>query len=388
MYLKKVLYTSLLLLNFVAKATDQTIVHLAPPPLDESSIIVKTACDRPCRADGVNISIEKTSEQAILHCYGHGGFGFTTLFGSIQEALDLFLEKDFSPDTPIRVIGSGCMGLCLTIELCRYGYTAITISTKERYNIPSWRAGGFFDPGTGSESAPHDLHRLELGLKTYRVLHAIEEENHPYLPAKIVKLLPVYCPADIECGVEILEKLGLVPESELVTIDFGNGAVHENYKEQLTYFVDISELMKQLWAQINALQIPVIDEEILSFADCTEPVVCNCTGGGSQTLNNDVSVQPARGHLFMLEAQDNPLDYLLFTKVPQNEKIECIYFFPKSTFVSESGQQSCSGILGGTFIPHANLSDNELEELDKLEFKKMAARARKFFYGTDFQHAP
>ncbi len=168
-------------------------------------------------------------------------------------------------------------------------------------------------------------------------------------------------------------------------VDFGNGAAHENYKKQLTYFLDISELMKQLWAQIDASQIPVIDEEVFSFANCEEPIVCNCTGLGSQTLNNDPSVQPARGHLFMLAAQDSPLNYLLFTKVLQDEEIGRIYFFPKPTFVSEAGQQNCAGILGGTLIPYNNLTSDELDKLDKVEFCKMATRARKFFYGENSQ---
>lgn len=361
-----------------------TRVSLRPAFFDRSDVMVQAACNRPRRSEGINISVEQKEEKTIIHCYGHGGSGFTTLFGSIQEALDLFLAQNPDLDTPIRIIGSGCMGLTMAVELHQKGFTHISLSTKERYNLPSWRAGGFFDPGTGSEQTPKALHQLQLGLKTYSVLRTIEHGEHPYLPSSLVKQLPVYWPVTMESDVEVLEKLKLMPASELVTLDFGSGVVHEGYKRQLTYFIDVSHLMKTLWQMIKTLNIPVVDEEITSFAQCQEPIIFNCTGVGSRTLNNDTAVYPGRGHFFMLQAQTDgqSFDYMLYTQVEQNGKKGMIYFFPKPRYVDEAEERVSAGILGGTLINCTDMTPQELQVLDEHEFMKLAERAHAFFHGS------
>lgn len=356
--------------------------YLKPPSLQKDALAAAVSCDRPRRSSGVNISLEDRDGKTIVHCYGHGGFGFTTLFGSIQEALALLLKRSPDYHTPIRIIGTGCMGLTMAIELSHAGFTNIAISTKEKYSIPSWRAGGFFDPGVGTETSETSKHHVALALNTYSVLHQIEHGEHPYLTKPVVKRLPIYCPIEMQCGVELLPKLGLTPEAQLVTLDFGNGVIHEGYKKQYTYFINVTGLMSQLWHHIEQLQIPVTYEEITSFAHCTEPIICNCTGLGSQTLNADSAMMPTRGHFFMLaQSDEEPLDYMLFTKVVQNGKKEIIYFFPKPAYQSSADEcMHCAGMLGGTFIPCGNLDDAQKRELDTVEFAKLAERAQGFFY--------
>lgn len=381
---------SLLLCGFVSQAVEPVIVQLKPPRLESSMIEVEASCDRPRRPSGVNISLEDNNDKLIVHCYGHGGFGFTTLFGSINEALALLMERNPDKQTPIRVIGSGCMGLTMAIELYRHGFTTISISTKEKYTIPSWRAGGFFDPGVGTEDDEAGKHHLALGLATYDVLHAIEQGEHPYLTAHIVQRLPIYYPTTINVEVEVLEALQLMPPSELVTLDFGNGVVHEGYKKQLTYFINITELMNQLWAQVEQLHIPVVCEEITSCAACSEPIICNCTGLGSYALTGDTGLVPTRGHFFMLKAEPGQeiADYMLFTKVIQNGKKEMIYFFPKPAFrSSEQEPLASAGMVGGTFIPYPLGDTSGIEKQDAAEFAKLAERTQAFFYGTDIPDA-
>jgi len=380
---QKLVLASLLFFNVVLCATDPITVRLTPLRTDPQSIAQEETCDRPGRVEGVNISIEEAANRTILHCYGHGSKGFTTLFGSVDEAMELLLAKNPDPQTPVRVIGSGCIGLTLALELHRHGFTDIRISTKDRYDIPSWRAGGFFDPGTGKESTPHGLQTLRLGLATYPSLSAIEQGTHPYLTSAVVRRMPIYCPATMECEVEILETLHLMPPHELVTLDFGNGIIHKGYKKQTTYFINITELMQQLWANITELKIPVVDEEITAFTDCEESIICNCTGIGSRLLNNDQSMQPMRGHFCMLKPQpDGPVDYMLVTTVLQDGKEECIYFLPKPLFVSSRTQIECAGMLGGTFIPYSDFRDEEhIKNLDKIEFAKLAERTQLFFHG-------
>jgi hypothetical protein len=381
---QKIVLVSLLFFNAVLCAADPIIVRLTPLRTDPESIAQEATCDRPGRVEGVNISIEEAAHQTILHCYGHSSKGYTTLFGSVEEAMELLLAKNPDTQTPVRVIGSGCIGLTLALELHRHGFTNIRISTKDRYDIPSWRAGGFFDPGTGKESTPQGLQALRLGLATYPSLYAIEQGTHPYLTPAVVQRMPIYCPATMECEVEILETLNLMPPHELVTLDFGNGVIHEGYKKQTTYFINITELMQQLWANVTKLKIPVVDEEIAAFTDCEESIICNCTGIGSRLLNNDQSMQPMRGHFCMLKRQPEgqPVDYMLVTTVLQDGKEEFIYFIPKPLFVSSRTQIECAGMLGGTFIPYSDFRDEEhIKNLDKIEFAKLAERTQLFFHG-------
>lgn len=380
MYCKRGIFLALILVQSLACVAEPCIVSLQAPYMDETELVVQTACDRPRRSTGINISCEYCGDTCIFHCYGHGGSGYTTLFGSIDQTIALIMHENISLDAPIRVIGSGCMGLLLAVELRRAGFTTVSISTKQRYDIPSWRAGGFFDPGVGTESSLPDLRELMLALSTYHTLHAIEQGKHPYLPASIVARKYIYYPVTINVGVEVLAKLGFMPASEEVTLDFGNGVQHEGYKRQMTYFIDVTALMKQLWQQIDALQIPVVDEEIISFDQCAESVICNCTGLGSRALNNDDAVYPGRGHFYMIKARPDgsQLDYMLFTKV--GEKKEWIYFFPKPAFVLDGEEMACAGMLGGTSIACTDMGEDEVAVLDEEQFGRLKMRCRVFFH--------
>jgi len=361
------------------------IVQLTPPPLHTSNLI-KGFCDRPKRHKGIFIAAETGEQKKIFHCYGHGGSGFTTLFGSINKALQLIVNSNIATDEPIHIIGAGCMGLLLAVELYRHGFHNICISAKELYNLPSWRAGGFFDPGSGHEQAPEDLLVVELGLATYKVLQTIEQGGHAYLTSTIVHRVPLYCPKNVICEAEILAEKGLMPQPREVTIDFGNSVLHENFLEYYTYFIDVPELMKQLWQQITLFNIPVIQEEITSFAQCKESVICNCTGLGSGTLNNDPHVYSARGHFFMLsDTSMKPLDYMFFTKAEYGNKKEYIYFFPKNLFVTADQQQgiSCCGMLGGTCINDVDkLPAEEQAALNEQEWERLLVRAQELFNGV------
>ena len=118
------------------------IIKLKPPLINERTILKKITCIRPVREGNFNISIDGSfPNKTIVNCYGHGGSGWTTLFGSVKRAIELFQnEADFS--VPIRVIGAGCMGLTIAIELARLGFKIAGITTKELYDTASWRAGG------------------------------------------------------------------------------------------------------------------------------------------------------------------------------------------------------------------------------------------------------
>ena len=99
-----------LIAAFICSSLTATIVNLTPPKISYETILERIVCTRPMRNGKFNISLEQKGGKTIVHCYGHGGAGWTTLFGLVKKAIKLFKESNPSLDTPVRVIGSGCYG--------------------------------------------------------------------------------------------------------------------------------------------------------------------------------------------------------------------------------------------------------------------------------------
>jgi hypothetical protein len=336
-----------------------------------------------------NISYEKKEGKTIIHCYGHGGSGWTTLFGSVNKAIGLFIEHQSDKRIPIRIIGSGCMGLTAAIELDRLGYRVAGITTKSLHGIPSWQAAGYFALVSVKTSPEEQENLNSIGLDTFLTFEKIEKGLHPYITREAVKYMPVYCSQGTEAGVEELEKRGVIPPREYVTLDFGNGVTHEGYIKYLTYFMDTTSLMRQLAAEVNTRNIPVQIEMVKSFKDLSEEIIFNCSGLGSRELNEDTDLIGVRGHLVTLKeaAGNKHMEYMIYTNVDQEGREEYVYMFPKNVSVTVNNTEGapCAAVLGGTFIPHADrLSNEEQAMLDQVEIKRLLDRNSLFFQGHLF----
>lgn len=380
---------AMLLCSFALQANQPQIVKLAPPQISNETILEEIVCTRPMREGKFNISLEQNTDKIVVNCYGHGGSGWTTLFGSVNKAIELFQKTHSNKATPIRVIGSGCMGLTAAIELTRLGYQVAGISTKDLYEIPSWRAAGYFALVSVKTSPEEQADLNKIGLNTFLTYQEIDSGKHPYITKEAVKFMPVYCSIDTDSGVEDLEARGMIPPREYVSLDFGNGVVHHDYVKYMTYFMNTTTLMRQLTAEVQRLGINVELQKVSSFDDVIEEVIFNCSGLGGRELNSDENMIPVRGHLVTLNDASGTahMDYMIYTKVKQNGKEEYIYMFPKNISVTPEHTEglSCVGVLGGTFIPHVDkLSPSDQEKLDKLEFKRMLDRNSEFFQGHLF----
>lgn len=379
----------MLLCIFALEANEPQIVKLIPPKISEETILEEIVCTRPMREGKFNISLEKDASKTIINCYGHGGSGWTTLFGSVNKTIDLFQKTHPSKATPIRIIGSGCMGLTVAIELSRLGYQVAGISTKDLCDIPSWRAAGYFAL-VSVKTSPEEQEDLNtIGLNTFLTYQKIDRGQHPYITKEAVKFMPVYCSIDIEAGVEDLEARGIIPPREYVSLDFGNGVIHHGYVKYMTYFMNTTTLMRQLTAEVKKLGINIEIKKIKSFDDVLEEIVFNCSGLGGRELNSDENMIPVRGHLVTLNDASGSahMDYMIYAKVRQNGKDEYIYMFPKNVSVTPEHTEGlvCRSVLGGTFIPHVDkLSPSDQEKLDKSEFKRMLDRNSEFFQGHRF----
>jgi D-amino-acid oxidase len=374
-------------LSSIAAFASEEVVRLTPPELTQDTILKELHCTRPMREGKFQISAEEREGKVLVHCYGHGGSGWTTLFGSVERAIELFEEKKVDKATPIRVIGSGCMGLTSAIELKRKGYNVVGIFTKELFEIPSWKAAGYFALVSIKTSPEEEANLKKIGINTFKAYQQIDQGTHPYISKDAVRYMPVYCSDKTESGVEDLEAEGLIPPRKLVTLDFGGGAVHPHFVEYMTYFMDTSLLMKYLNAEVKRLKIPVEMHPVASFDEVEESVVFNCSGLGGRELNADDQMIAVRGHLLLLneKAGTEHMNYMIYTKVEQDGEERYIYMFPKTLQISQNclEGESCKAVLGGTFIPHTDrLSKEELEKLDRVEFKKCLDRNLIFFKGS------
>lgn len=367
------------------------VQQLTPPLIRVDSIQKKIVCTRPMREGRFNISVEEhpTSKKVLVHCYGHGGSGWTTLFGSIEHAITLFEKRHANKKIPIRVIGAGCMGLTAAIELSRKGYSVLGITTKSIYDNPSWRPAGYFALVSLKTSPDEQIRLNEIGMSTFLSYQQIEKSEHPYIPKEAVRALFVYCDRETSSGLEEFEAKGLIPPKKEVTLDFGNGVSYANYHKYQSYFLDTSLLMKTLSEEIRRLGIPLEIKEIQSFEEVEENVIFNCSGLGARLLNHDEQMIDVRGHLITLNemAGHEHMHYMIYTTVLQQGKKEYIYLFPKNSSVLPEHPEgiACSGVLGGTFLPNVEkLSPYQQEKLDEQEFAKLLERTAHFFSGRSF----
>ena len=278
------------------------------------------------------------------------------------------------------------MGLTIAIELSRLGYKVAGITTKDLYDCPSWRAAGYFALVSVKTSPEEQANLNELGMHTFLTYQQIEQGKHPYITKEAVRYMPVYCNIDIEAGVEDLEARGLIPPRQYVTLDFGNGVIHQDFVKYMTYFMNTTTLMCQLIAEAQRLGIPIEIKTVNSFNDVSEEVIFNCTGMGARELNQDDNMIPVRGHLLILSEELGiaHMDYMIYAKVKQNGKEEYIYLFPKNVSVIPDNTAGipCAGVLGGTFIANVDkLSLKEQQKLDQEEFQRMIDRNQEFFFG-------
>ncbi len=364
-------------------STTANVVKLLPPLLKPSTLLQKIICTRPMRVGQFNISaalsVKNKAAQQVVHCYGHGGAGYTTLFGSVNHALNIFESTHPDKKIPIRVVGNGCVGRTMAIELYRRGYKVTGITAQESIDLPSWKAAGRF--GLASlQTAALEKKRLDTICRdTFLAYKSMEKGLHPYLSREVVQYMPVYCDEGKDAGVEELEKIGLLPPAEKVTLDFMNGVQHDNYIRHMTYFIDTSRLMLELGAELHRLSIPLETRELNSFEECSEAVVFNCSGLGARRLNHDSSLVPVIGHMVALSASAGELPYMISTAVVQDGKKEPIYLIPKKLSITKDaplGAQT-AGFLGGTFIEQRG--DGSIDHASV--FQKLLDRNHLFFHG-------
>lgn len=343
-------------------------IRLTPPLLSPDHVDKKISCIRPHRERIFNVSMEHKDGKTIFHNYGHGGAGWTFLFGCVNESIRQF-ESTVLQDSSLKyhsiaVIGAGCYGLLTAIMLAQRGFK-VTIIAKEIDDIPSYKAAGFFFPRWRKSSTEYEKTIfLSRGMESYKVYLQIAQGIHPFIKEG-THIVPAYFGLDINPGFAPYIAQGLIAPQKKVTIDFGNGKQYPMNEYQII-FMDTVTLMRELHRNITELQIPIIQKEITAWHEISESLIFNCSGWGAKQLTQDPKLLPVQGHLISLKNQPY-LNYMINVKVvmqtERGPKDELIYFAPKD-----------EGILGITFL--RNQSNHEA---NNHEFKRLLHRCHDFF---------
>lgn len=126
--------------------------QLAPIIASPDRIIEMNVCTRPFRPQGPRIESERMGRKTVVHCYGHGGSGWSLSWGSGQQAVAIAQQTGRNE---IAVIGCGAIGLTTAIVAQQAGMK-VTIYAKERPPYArSHRATGAWTPDSRICSAEH-----------------------------------------------------------------------------------------------------------------------------------------------------------------------------------------------------------------------------------------
>ncbi|MDR3550479.1 MAG: FAD-dependent oxidoreductase [Candidatus Babeliales bacterium] len=342
----------------------QQIIKLTPPLISAEHIKEKITCIRAHRERIFYVSTQLHNNKLICHNYGHGGAGWTFLFGSVTESIRQFeaqleLHEQFE-NKPITIIGAGCYGLLTAITLARKGYT-VNIVAADTENIPSNKAAGFFFPRHRKCSNPQEIEVFKTtGIESYQSYLSIINGTHSFIKSG-PKLLPGYFGLDIDPGFAPYIEHGLIDAPKRVTIDFGNGKTYQAM-EYKTLFINSSAIMQELYRNIQELGIIIEKKHITSFDEIAQSIIFNCAGLGAKNLTHDKKIVPVQGHLIILKDQPDmhALQYMINMKVTMTnsdgkKRDELIYYAPKE-----------SGILGVTFIRGQDSLTANQHEFDRL----------------------
>ena len=346
------------------------IIHLTPPNLSPDRLERKIVCTRPSRDGGFRVAAGVTGGKLIAHNYGHGGSGWTRLFGCVallmQKIDAVMMQHPTFKGQPVVVIGAGCMGLLSAITLTERGYR-VRIVAKEFENLASHNGAGVFAP-SGTKAQPEKIPVItQVNHDSWHVYQTVIKGQHPFLTTEAAKSLPTYVSNCPDLGFEGFITQGLLAGPRRVIVDFGNGVTHQMH-EYHSVFINTTVMMQQLQERVAQLGIAREQIEVQAFSQLPEDIIINCAGLGAAALCFDSYLVPEAGHLIQLKNQPaDQMQYVIQTKVKQLNQERHVYFTPKN-----------GGFLGVTYFKGRRVGRVD----DELQFELLLQRARQFFGGV------
>jgi len=355
---------------------DKKTDYLLP---SKGNIKDKIVCIRPGHKTGLpKVYAELKGGKYISHDYGHSGVGYSIMFGTIDQSIENMnnFKKDFSTNKnlDITVIGLGCIGLYTALKLYHLGYKNVRIVGENFERTPSQWAGGLLEFSLNTIYKKENINYLnEIFTKSFLEYKKIYENKHEFLN-KGVKYVDYYSDfAEEGVGLSHLSNNGLIPKIKNIQVQIEtNKNLTLNLFHFKTFHIVTGIFMDHMLEKAEEFKIPIEFKKINNFNEIKSEIIFNCTGLGSNELNNDKEVYPVCGHGFVL---NNPSygnhDYILrLGSIPGLEGkpiAGALYFMPKMT-----------GFIGGTYLKDYDGKD---EDYNNIQITNLMERARFLYHG-------
>ncbi len=279
---------------------------------DLSYVNEEIVCQRPVRIGGIRVEAEDRDGKAVVHCYGHGGSGWTLAPGTSKQAVQLLEQRLAGAWSAFRgadvvIIGAGIVG-----QMCAYhlhqlrkeqpGLVGSVEMVAERSEgITSDNAGGLFEPVLFGRN----VIQKQSFLDSYRFYRDISLGRNPAFPQYEAELLPVFATSTSAPTQELIE-LGEIPPAVRMNVRINNN-VHKWSMTQL-FYMNVRPFNRLLSQTLRDWGIPLqTGVSVRSFDTVSAPIVFNCTGLGAGQLCDDEDVVPFTGHLVTFRDQPRGL---------------------------------------------------------------------------------
>jgi hypothetical protein len=369
-------------------------IHYETGQLQKNTGIINDCyvCIRPSNKRSVpKVSVEKLSDyQLLVNDYGHGGIGWSTLWGSVLKSIEL-LEISH-PDLltsgrKVAVVGAGCIGCATVLTLINKGVKPenIQIYTTKMEDTTSHRSGAILSTASILEKIDTELEMMfdDININTFKMWDLIEKGEKYSKLKEGVQRIKAYFGAEKEwgtietvSGLDIFVEHKLIPPPELVKVKFGNRL--NLMRKYDSFYFNPYKLMRAFYDYIlNDYKIKVNIGEVTDFTKLEAVIIFNCTG--ISNMNNDSDIVPLAGHIITLKHQDiTKFDYIIYTHYIHEEDVGKYTFenAPLFYYMLKTDDCSYTGLLGGSFVPNYYGGD---DEIDQREYKGILRRTLEIF---------
>ena len=281
-------------------------------PDDRQFIREEIVCVRPVRIGGPRVEAEDIDGKAVVHCYGHGGSGWTLAPGTTAEAVEILRDRltgEWAPHRggDVTIIGAGIVG-----QMCAYNLLklrerdggaigSITMVAERSEGITTDHAGGLFEPVIFGRN----VLQKQTFLDSYRFYRDLSLGLNPDFPAFESELLPTFTVA-AKAAVRQLIDIGDIPPVIPMKVRI-NQNVHTWMMMQL-FFMNVIPFNRLLRQRLSQWGVPLqTGIRIERFSEIETHLVMDCTGYGARALCGDDNVIPVTGHLVTFQNQPRGL---------------------------------------------------------------------------------
>jgi hypothetical protein len=342
-------------------------------------------CIRPGNKTNVpKVYCETLNDGRLLtHNYGHGGIGWSTLWGSIIKSIDFAEEKLFKNGSDwsskkIAIIGGGANGLGTVLNLIARGADPknIEVFTEKTEDTTSYRSGAILSTASVLDVIDPSLEKLyyDINYITFNTWKSIDDgEKFQKLKTGLKKVKAYfgaekdYGTIETDSGMDIFVEAGMIPKPELVYVKFNE--TYNLMRKYDSYYFNAYKLMNALYDMVRndyGVKINVGKIEKYSQIDSKFEVLFNNTG-----LNNriegekDKDILPVGGHLITLKHQNiSAFDYIIYTHYIYKEDVGKYKYHEAPLFylMLKTDDVNYGGLLGGTLSDGYDGGDSERDE--------------------------